>query len=132
MEAIQAVASLDGAHDNTSSAAGAGTPLASAPASLRLDANSSPPSPLAPSLASSYAPSLAAASLTPSVALASARALELWGKARAAMKDGRLHKLVISEQYSVVSAVFSTLFPGDFDRCQGRAGDQRTHCHVCV
>jgi hypothetical protein len=55
------------------------------------------------------------------------RAAELWGRARDAMRDGRLRRLLYSEQYSVVSAVFSRLFPDDFDRVggwgEGRCGE---------
>ncbi|KAI8465074.1 MAG: hypothetical protein J3K34DRAFT_525694 [Monoraphidium minutum] len=44
------------------------------------------------------------------------RAAELWGAARAAMASGRLRRLLGSEAYGVVGAVFSALFPEDFDR----------------
>lgn len=77
MDAMRAIASLDAAE----SARG------SAPASLRGgDADSQPPSPMGLSVASSMAESSIATSLAPSVVQASARAQELWGVARAAMK----------------------------------------------
>jgi hypothetical protein len=44
------------------------------------------------------------------------RAAQLWGVARAAMRSGRLKNLFRSEAYSLVGAVFSALFPDDFDR----------------
>lgn len=47
------------------------------------------------------------------------RAAELWEHARAAMRQGRLKKLLHNEHYCMVSAVFSALFPYDFDRVRG-------------
>jgi hypothetical protein len=38
------------------------------------------------------------------------------------MRDGRLRKLSHSEKYSLVAAVFSTLFPDDFDRVRCAGG----------
>ncbi|GBF99191.1 hypothetical protein Rsub_11636 [Raphidocelis subcapitata] len=52
----------------------------------------------------------------PRAAVKPGRAAGLWAFARTAMRDGRLRKLAHSEQYSLVGAVFSTLFPDDFDR----------------
>jgi hypothetical protein len=44
------------------------------------------------------------------------RGAELWGRVRLAMADGALKRLLADEKYSIVSAVFSALFPDDFDR----------------
>lgn len=49
------------------------------------------------------------------------RAAELWGRVREAVKLGRVKKLLRSEKYDVVSAVFSALFPDDFDRVRPAA-----------
>ena len=53
-----------------------------------------------------------AASLSPTPRTAQ----QLWAAARAAMKDGRVRALNGNDAYSLVSAVFSALFPEDFDR----------------
>ncbi|KIY96999.1 ERD4-related membrane protein [Monoraphidium neglectum] len=49
-------------------------------------------------------------------AVAPGRAAELWGRARAAVRSGRVRRLLTSETYSTVGAVFAALFPDDFDR----------------
>ncbi|KAI8469089.1 MAG: hypothetical protein J3K34DRAFT_514584 [Monoraphidium minutum] len=113
MHGVEAVQSLEAAEEGHSvwphphglghglghggARAGSST-LASAPASLQSDAPSSAP------------PSFCSLAPEPG------RARELWGAARAAMVEGRLRALSVSEDYSVVGAVFSALFPGDYDR----------------
>ena len=44
------------------------------------------------------------------------RGAELWGVVRLTMADGVLRRLLHDEKYCIVSAVFSALFPDDFDR----------------
>ncbi|GBF87290.1 ERD4-related membrane protein [Raphidocelis subcapitata] len=61
-------------------------------------------------------PELAKPASTVRSPAAAVRAAQLWSVARAAMRDGRLRRLLRSERYSVVSAVFGALFPDDFDR----------------
>jgi hypothetical protein len=62
---------------------------------------------------------------------AAAQAAELWGIARAAMQSGRLRRLLRSEKYSVVSAVFSALFPDDFDRVRKGKGKPAHWVRLC-
>lgn len=49
-------------------------------------------------------------------AAASNRAQDNWTKAREAVFDGRVSKLLLSRKYSVVTSTFKQLFPEDFDR----------------
>lgn len=42
--------------------------------------------------------------------------LSKWLLVQAAIKDGRLYRLVLSEDYSIVTSTFARLFPEDFDR----------------
>jgi hypothetical protein len=93
-QGVGAVASLDMAEARVEEGAVLrhSPTLGSAPGSLLDESPRSPPSPPLPSVVNS-----------------SGRAAELWGRARAAMADGRLHSLGVSEQYSVVSAVFSAV-----------------------
>ncbi len=47
---------------------------------------------------------------------ARSRGWELWARAREAVRSGRVAELPRSVAYDPVSAMFSTLFPADFDR----------------